>query len=388
MSGHPSFFQRILLPGFAFKAVVIGGGYATGRELVEFFFPGGPLAGLAAMALTMLVWSAVCTATFLFAYVTASFDYRRFFRQLLGRFWFLFETAYLLLLLLVLSVFGAAAGEIAKATFGLPPVAGMIALTLGIAMFTAFGNSAVELLFKYVSILLYATYAIFVILAIGSFGDRIGERLLMTASAGEWVANGLTYAGYNLVGAIVILPVVRHFISRRDAVIAGALCGPLAIIPGMLFFVCMIAYYPEIGRETLPSDYLLRQLGLPVFHILFQVMVFAALLESGTGLVNAINERLAGVYADRGRDMPRSTRIFVALLLAIFAMVVAARIGLIELIAKGYGNLAYVFLAIFVAPLFTIGLWRIWKSGETPQPQPDSPSGTEREAAMVSPPAS
>ena len=28
-------FQRFLLPGFAFKAVVIGGGYATGRELAE-----------------------------------------------------------------------------------------------------------------------------------------------------------------------------------------------------------------------------------------------------------------------------------------------------------------------------------------------------------------
>ena len=34
-----TWFQRFLLPGFAFKAVVIGGGYATGRELATFFFP-------------------------------------------------------------------------------------------------------------------------------------------------------------------------------------------------------------------------------------------------------------------------------------------------------------------------------------------------------------
>ena len=37
-------FQRFLLPAFAFKAVVIGGGYATGRELAEFFLPSGPCA--------------------------------------------------------------------------------------------------------------------------------------------------------------------------------------------------------------------------------------------------------------------------------------------------------------------------------------------------------
>jgi uncharacterized membrane protein YkvI len=39
---------------------VIGGGYATGRELVEFFFPSVPDGGLAGIALTMLLWSAVC----------------------------------------------------------------------------------------------------------------------------------------------------------------------------------------------------------------------------------------------------------------------------------------------------------------------------------------
>ena len=44
-------FQRWILPGLAFKAVVIGGGYATGRELAEFFLPSGPWGGLAGMLL-------------------------------------------------------------------------------------------------------------------------------------------------------------------------------------------------------------------------------------------------------------------------------------------------------------------------------------------------
>ncbi len=34
MSGH-SRFARWFLPGFVFQSVIIGGGYATGRELVE-----------------------------------------------------------------------------------------------------------------------------------------------------------------------------------------------------------------------------------------------------------------------------------------------------------------------------------------------------------------
>jgi hypothetical protein len=35
MQATPSFIQRLLLPGFAFKAIVSGGGYATGRKLAQ-----------------------------------------------------------------------------------------------------------------------------------------------------------------------------------------------------------------------------------------------------------------------------------------------------------------------------------------------------------------
>ena len=84
--GGSSWFQRFLLPGFAFKAVVIGGGYATGRELAEFFLPGGPWGGLAGMLLAMLVWSVVCALTFVFARAVDGYDYRTFFIGLLGEY--------------------------------------------------------------------------------------------------------------------------------------------------------------------------------------------------------------------------------------------------------------------------------------------------------------
>ena len=77
---RPSFFKRFFLPGFAFKAVVIGGGYATGREIAEFFLPSGPWGGVLGMLLAMACWSLVCSVTFLFARTTHSFEYGAFFR--------------------------------------------------------------------------------------------------------------------------------------------------------------------------------------------------------------------------------------------------------------------------------------------------------------------
>ena len=360
MGTTTTWVQRRLLPGLAFKAVVIGGGYATGLELVTFFLPSGPVGGIYAMLLATLIWSLVCAATFLFAFHTGSRDYRTFFRHLLGRFWPIYEIAYLLALVLILAVFAAAAGAIGKSVFGLPELAGALALMLLIALVSAWGNSAVERLFAYVSFLLYATYAVFLVLSLTQFGDQIGAAFASGAPTAGWALGGLTYAGYNIIGAIVILPVTRHMLSARDAVAAGLLAGPLAMLPALLFFICMVAYYPAVQSEALPSDFLLERLELPWFRILFQLMIFAALLESGTGGVHAINERISEAYrTGRGRELGRSTRFLTTAVLLTGSVFVAGSFGLVALIADGYRWLAYLFLLIYVAPLLTIGLWRL-----------------------------
>ncbi|MBC9032268.1 hypothetical protein IAG41_07685 [Sphingomonas sp. JC676] len=355
-----SWFQRFLLPGFAFKAVVIGGGYATGRELAEFFLPAGPWGGVAAMLLAMGIWSLVCAVTFAFARATNAYDYRSFFERLLGPGWVAFEIAYILFVVLILSVFGAAAGAIGAATLGLPPLVGTLALAVAIAAFATFGNASVERLFKYVSFLLYGVYALFVILALTRFGDRISAAFAMPAPAEGWALGGITYASYNIVGAVVILPVIRHLTSQRDAVISGLIAGPLAMLPAVLFFTCMVGFYPAIAAETLPSDFLLQQLHIPLFHLLFQLMIFCALLESGTGSVHAINERIAAVWrARRGVDLSPRARAGIAATLLIGCIFVADRVGLVALIGSGYRILAYALLALYVIPLLTVGVFRL-----------------------------
>ncbi len=360
-------FQRFLLPGLAFKAVVIGGGYATGRELAEFFLPSGPWGGLAAMTVSMLLFSLVCIATFLFARATGTRDYQSFFKELLGPGWIAFEAVYILFVVLILAVYGAAAGAIAEALFGAPSLAGTLALMAGIILFVTFGNKSVERLFEYVSYLLYGVYALFVVLAFMNFGDRIAAGFALDAPAKGWAIGGVTYASYNLIGAIVILPVVRHLTSSRDAVIAGAIAGPLAMIPALLFFTSMVAFYPGIADATLPSDFLLARMNLPVFHMLFQLMIFSALLESGASAVHAINERIDRAWKRRrGAVLTHRARLVISLLLLVVCMLLAGRFGLVALIANGYRALAYLMFAIFILPLATIGVWRIVRGPPSP----------------------
>jgi uncharacterized membrane protein YkvI len=364
-----SWFQRFLLPGFAMKAVIIGGGYATGRELAEFFVPAGPWGGLLGMLLATLVWSLVAAITFALARALHAYDYRTFFQRLLGPAWVAFELAYIVFVVLILAVFGAAAGAIGAATFGWPDWLGSVLLAGAILATTSLGEGAVEELFKYASILIYAVYILFVAFAFASFGDRIGAGFAAAPPPlPGWATGGITYAAYNIVGAVIILPVLRHLTSRRDAVVAGVIAGPLAMLPAMLFFVSMMAFYPAIGAETLPSDFLLRQMPVPGFNYVFQLMIFVALLESGVGAVHAINERIAGALEGRGRPAPGTRgRAMIGGAILAGCMFVAARVGLIDLIASGYRFLAALFLLVYVVPLLTIGVWRLAR----PAPQPD-----------------
>jgi len=355
-----TWFQRYLLPGFAFNAFVIGGGYATGRELVEFFLPTDPWGGLAAMGFGMALWSAICAVTFLFARATGSTDYRRFFRSLLGPAWVTFEAAYLFLLVLVLAVFGAATGAMGAALFDLPTLAGTLALVAAIAAFVALGTDCVEWLFKYVTFFLYAVYVIFVCYVLVQFGDRIQDNFAAASGIDGWFRAGFTYASYNAVGAVVILPVLRHLRSDRDAAVAGLLAGPIAMIPALFFFTCMIAWHPVIGAEVLPSEFMLRQIGVPLLYGAFQLMIFLAILDTGVGIVHAFNERVSNFVAERrGCGIAAAGRLAIAAVLLVGSVFVADRFGLVALIAKGYRALAWIIFAVFVLPLLTVGVWRL-----------------------------
>ncbi len=56
--------------------------------------------------------------------------------------------------------------------------------------------------------------------------------------------------------------------------------------------------------------------------------------------------------------MPPSARPVIAVLLLIVGALVAS-FGLIDLIAKGYGTLTWLFLLVFVVPVLTVGIRKI-----------------------------
>lgn len=361
-SSLPSLFRRYLLPGFVFQSVVIAGGYGTGRELVEFFLTQGPLGGLLAMAVSTAIWSAVCMACFEFARVFRLYDYRSFFRGLLGPAWVLFEAAYVILLLIVLAVVAAASGQILLETFGLPYWVGVAGVMAAIGALVFGGSRIIEGALAAWSFVLYGLYVVFFAWSVSRFGPEIMGAFRSGGVASSWPVAGVRYAAYNLAVIPAVLFTLRHHGTRRDALGAGALAGVLAMLPALLFFVVMAGRYPSILEAPVPANVLLELLGSRAFQVAFQVVLFGTLVETGTGLIHAVNERIAHLHDERGRRMPNGLRPAVALAF-LLAGTILSRFGLIDLIARGYGTLTWVFLVVFVIPVLTLGVWKIRKAG-------------------------
>ena len=175
---------------------------------------------------------------------------------------------------------------------------------------------------------------------------------------------GVKYAAYNVALIPPLLFPIRHLQGRGETVLAGALAGPVAMIPGLLFYLAMMGQYPGVLDRPVPANLLLELLGSRWFQIFFQVVLFGTLVETGAGLIHGMNERIAKVFRERAMEMPRMARPFLAVGLLLSGTLLAG-VGLVDLIARGYGTMTWVFLLVYVLPVLTIGVKKLVTEGSS-----------------------
>lgn len=354
------FYKKYLLPGFVFQSIVIGGGYGTGRELVEFFLREGPAGGYLGMLVATAVWGVILALGFELARLGRYYDYRRFLSALLGRGWMAFEVLYVLSVILTTAVVGSASGELLNETMGWPRIVGTLILISLVALLTYSGSGLIEKFFSVWSLGLYVVYFIVIVLVVKESSDVIFGNMTLWKEDSGWLLGGLKYGAYNLAALPAMLFSLRHLERRREALSAGMLAAVIAMVPAVLIYTAFLASYPAIMEEAIPANFVLTGLGMPWFQTFFQIILFGTFIETGTGMIHGFNERIAGAMKERGRTMSHWQRLGVAAGLLVVAIWMADRFGLVKLISDGYGLITYGFWVLFLLPILVMGSWRIF----------------------------
>jgi uncharacterized membrane protein YkvI len=350
--------KHIFLPGIILQSVLIGGGYATGREIVEYggkFGASGWISGLAIFA----GFSIMSILTMEACRQWKVYDYKSLLKKLIGRFWFMYEIVYLLLVILTIAVMSAAAGEILHSTLGFNKWIGVIIITTVVGFLNYKGDEIIARFETIGTLALFAAYLTFSITIFLTRGDEIvttferwdSSIVSETPSLLILISTGVLYVGYNLGVYPASFFTYRSIETQKQSIIAGLIAGIIMTIPWFLTYFSLMGFYPDttIINSTVPWLSMMQHLN-PVYMAVFSVVVGWTLIETATGVIHGFIGRIEEERRKHNKPFKKITKAWISLSALVAAMILS-QVGMIDLVAKGYTMMAYAMIAVFALPL-------------------------------------
>ena len=372
-------FGSLLLPAIILQSVLIGGGYASGREVVEYGAKFGS-AGLLAVLVIFVGFTVMSILVFELSRLFGTYDYKSYMQNIIWKGWPLFDLLFVVMATIVIAVMAAAAGSIMEETVGIPYMAGIVGIILVVGVLTYFGASLIERFKTVGTAFLYLAYVVFGILVLSAvWGDvtsvfASGDTSYVSdANQMTVLKSGLLYVGYNLAIFPAVFFALHRQETRKETVLSGLLAGVMMTLPFLLTYVALMGFYPNeaVLSAEVPWLPMLESVGGPALIAFYGIVIGWTLVETSVGAIHAIIDRIdadlerieAGVFEDvDGLTRLQSGAIGVGVL---GGAVLLSRFGIIALVAQGYTIMAYLFIALFAIPTITIGVVRIldpdWK---------------------------
>lgn len=272
---------------------IIGAGFASGQEILQFFILHGQR-GL----------SGVLLATVLFAYLGGlvmylsirfyTTNYKELLSNLLGPVMVrVVDKLNLVILFCGLIVMMSGSAAVFGEHFGLPPGAGVffvfvftsIVLVGGLKRFLMANIFLVPL--KLIAVLLITGMAIV-------RAEMIQVPALMPGGgvAGHWVWASLLYVSYNMLVPLAVLSSLGQSIPMKIGVGGGVVGGLLLGITVYLVTFAGLLYLPQLMSCQIPLLYLAGYLGSG-FHWILGLLIWLAILTTAIANAHGIASRLA-----------------------------------------------------------------------------------------------
>lgn len=355
-------FQAYVIPVSVYLSISIAGGYGTGREVVQFFTRHGTYEGFSGLAVTAVYIAVLSAFTFEIARQARTYDYRSFMKVLIGRFWILFELFYLVTLLLVLAVVGSAAGTMIADHTVLREETGLLVILGIIAVLIFYGRELIERVMVFLTIFLFSAFGLYFLIVLNGSWEQIAQQLEASSSPTgfDWLFSASQFALYSSPAAVFILFATHGIKTRAEALICGALCGIFFVLPGLLFHISFLGELPGITTQEVPVHWMITRIGIGALLVIYLLAMLGTFLGTGAGFIQAVNERLDVWAMEKlGRVLPPIAHSGVAIG-GLLMSALLGQLGIINLIAKGYGTMAWGFLFVYVIPVLIVGIRRIF----------------------------
>ena len=276
---------------------VIGAGFASGQEILQFYISYGD-SGLLGILLATILFAYFGALVLLLSVKYKTSGYHDLLIHILGKHGSkIVDLLSLLMLISSLGIMFAGSGAVlTECSVSLFWSKLGIVLTVLITVIVIIGglNSVLiaNVFLVPVKIIALIFIAVLAIIHQGGVNNCLSEAVFKNEIAPNWIWSSVLYVSYNMIVALAVMSSLGKKINKQIGLAAGITGGLILGITAGLITLAGISYYPEIIGYDIPLLYIANQLGTN-FHYSFGVLIWLAITTTAISSAHGFASRLA-----------------------------------------------------------------------------------------------
>ncbi len=353
---------QVLKVAFAFVGIIVGAGFASGQEVMQYFVAFG-LNGMWGALISAVVMTAMALIILqLGSYFNAGEHgevFRRVSHPIFSR---LLDLGVVLTLFSTGFVMFAGAGANLNQQWGIPVWVGALVMVVLVLAAGMLDLDKVTTVIGAITpfIIVFITVACVYTIISGDFAtvdqlEKASEEVATTLP--NWLVAGVNYTSFNLMVAVSMAVVIggnmfNPRVAGRGGLLGGLIYSALLLISAVTLFLSV----EKVGDQDMPMLTIINQLN-PVLGQVMAVVVYGMIFNTALGMFYALGRRLTA--SRPGRFKP-------VYALTVLLGFVLSFVGFKELVGYVYPILGYVGLLLIAVMLvaWVRGRVRIYRESE------------------------
>ena len=288
------FVHQILKIAVVYAGSVIGAGFASGREILQFFIDHGER-GLWGAFIACVLFTYLGAVIMILSVSLKTQNYLTLLKKVLGlKLAKIIDILSLLMLPGGFAVMLAGSGAVFKEHLGLPSLLGVLS-TAGFSSLVLLRGVHGFIIINAILVPLKITAILLVCLGALLIQSTVGVEAIYNESQNNGLAfawSGILYVSYNIIVPVAVLSSLGKSVSMVEGILGGVLGGAVIGMIIILITVSGLVFYPVIEEYEIPLLYMASFLP-EIFKSLLGVMIWIAILTTAVADVHGFASRLS-----------------------------------------------------------------------------------------------
>ena len=341
---------RVATYAGAIIAFLIGSGFATGQEILQYFTSYGYAGIFGTGLLVLLLMSYVAVEFFIVGQAKKFEKPSRIFHYYCGKYLgTFFDYFSVLFVFLSFTVMVAGAGAVFEEHYGISKYFGGIGLAIVVGLSVWFGlKNLVDVIGKIGPLIVVVAVGLGLMgILRNPSGIAEGQALLptldLTQASTNWFMSGLSYVGFCMLWLAAFLTALGKTARNRKEATAGALTGATVFsLACVIVGLGLLANITRVGGTEIPMLVLAADIN-PILAAGISVMILAGIYTTAVPLLWTVSSRF---YADRTQGFK-----YLTVILAVAGTVIGLLLPFSQMVNLVYVVNGYVGVLLLVLML-------------------------------------